>query len=64
MNEDTKPWYMSKTLWVNIVAGLVTLGGVFGVDLGLTAETQAELVAGIMVVVNIGLRFVTSKPIA
>ena len=61
---DTKPWYLSRTFWVNIVAGAVTLGGVFGVDLGLTAETQAELVAGILVVVNIVLRFVTTKPIA
>ena len=61
---DTKPWFQSRTLWVNLVAGAVTLGGVFGVDLGLTAETQAELVAGILVVVNIVLRFVTTKPIA
>ena len=35
-----------------------------GLDLGLTPEIQAQLVAGIMVVVNIALRFVTKEPIA
>ncbi len=60
---ESKKWYESKTLWVNIVAGAVTLAGAFGLDLGLTPETQAELVAGVMVAVNIVLRFITSKPI-
>jgi len=57
---ETKNWYASKTLWVNLVAGGVTVAGVFGVDVGLSPETQAELVAGILVVVNIILRFVTN----
>jgi uncharacterized membrane protein YadS len=63
MNES-KPWYQSKTLWANIVAAAATLATVLGVDIGLTPETQAELVAGIMVAVNIVLRFVTRTPIA
>lgn len=54
----------SKTLWANLIAGGVTIASVFGLDLGLTPELQAELVAGIMVVVNIVLRFVTKEPIA
>ena len=58
-----KKWYESKTLWANIIAGAATIATVFGVDLGLTPETQAELVAGVMVLVNIMLRFVTSQPI-
>lgn len=61
--EDTKPWYASKTLWANLIAGGVTVAGVFGIDLGLDGETQAQLVAGVMVVVNIVLRLVTSKGI-
>lgn len=62
--EESKVWYASKTLWANIVAGLVTVAGVFGLDLGLDGEAQAQLVAGVMVVVNIVLRLVTNKPIA
>jgi hypothetical protein len=51
-------------MWANLLGGAVTIGGVFGLDLGLTPETQAQLVAGIMVIVNIILRFVTKGPIA
>lgn len=62
---DSKPWYASKTIWVNIVAFVATMAMVFGVDLPfeLTAEVQAEIVAAIMAVVNIVLRFVTDTPI-
>ena len=59
----SKNWYQSRTLWANIVAGGITLAGVFGINVGLDAETQAQLVGGIMVVVNIVLRFVTKTPI-
>jgi hypothetical protein len=60
---DTKSKFASKTIWANLIAGAVTIGTVFGLDLGLTPETQAELVAGIMVLVNIALRFVTDQGI-
>lgn len=60
---DAKAWYESRTLWANIIAGLVTVGTAFGLDLGLTPETQAELVAGVIVVVNVVLRFLTTRPI-
>jgi hypothetical protein len=60
---NPKPWYASKTLWANLLAGAVTIGGVFGLDLGLDEAAQAQLVAGIMVVVNIVLRLVTKGPI-
>jgi hypothetical protein len=60
---DPKPWFTSRVLWANIVAGAVVLAGAFGVDFGLTPETQAELVAGIMIAVNIVLRFMTKAPI-
>ena len=58
-----KPWYASKTLWANILAGGVTVAGAFGLDLGLDPEGQAQIVAGVMVVVNVVLRLVTSEPI-
>ncbi len=58
-----KAWYASKTLWANVIAGAATVAGVFGVDVGLGPEEQAQLVAGVMVVVNIILRFVTDTKI-
>lgn len=62
---DSKPWYASKTIWANILAFAATVATVLGVDLPfeLTPETQAEIVAAIMAVVNIALRFVTTTPI-
>ena len=58
-----KSFLQSKTIWANIIGAGVTIAGVFGLDLGLTPESQAQLVAGIMVVVNIILRFVTNGPV-
>lgn len=58
-----KKWYQSKTVWANILAAVATLAGVFGLDLGLTPEVQAQIVGGIMAVVNIVLRFVTKDAI-
>ena len=61
--EEKKKWYSSKTVWANVIAGVATLTGIFGLDLGLDPETQASLVTGILAVVNIVLRFVTTKPV-
>lgn len=60
---DSKPWYQSKTLWTNIIALVAAITGAFGLDLGLDAETQVSLVGGIMAVVNIVLRVVTTQPV-
>ena len=56
---EAKPFYASKTLWVNLVAIIATVGTAFGLNLGLDAETQIAIVGGIMGVVNIILRFAT-----
>jgi len=58
-----KPWYASKTLWVNAVAGLAAVTGALGLDLGLDPDTQVALVGGILAVVNIVLRLVTKAPV-
>lgn len=58
-----KKWYTSKTLWTNIVGAIATAAGVFGLDLGLTPEVQAQIVAGALAVLNIVLRLVTDEPI-
>ena len=56
---NDKSWYTSKTLWVNIVAGIATVSTAFGLDLGLDAETQVAVVGGLMALLNIVLRLVT-----
>ncbi len=60
---ETKPFYASKTLWVNLVAVIAALSGAFGLDLGLDPETQVTIVGAIMGVVNIVLRFTTKTAI-
>ena len=52
--ESTK-WYASKTMWANIIAGIVTVGSALGLKLPLDADTQVALVGGIMAVVNLSL---------
>ena len=61
---DNKPFWQSKTVWVNVVALVATLAGAFKLDLGLTPEVQATVVTAIMALVNVGLRFVTTTPIS
>jgi len=59
-----KKWFSSKTIWANLIALVATVSTAFGLDLGLTAEAQATLVAGVMAIVNIVLRLVTEEAIA
>lgn len=61
---ETKPFWASKTIWVNFIAGVVAVTGAFGIDLGLTPEAQTSLVGGIMAVVNIVLRLVTKTGVS
>ena len=60
---DAKPFWASKTLWVNLLALVASLAAGFGLDLGLDPETQAALIGGVMAVVNVLLRLTTSKPL-
>jgi hypothetical protein len=57
-------FYASKTLWVNVVAAVAALAGVFKIDLGLTPEVQATVVTTILALVNVGLRLVTKTPVS
>jgi len=58
-----KKWYASRTLWANVIALIVTISGALGLDLGLDAESQATIVAGVMAIVNIALRIDTKTEI-
>jgi len=60
---DTKPFWASKTLWVNAIATVAAILGAFGLDFGLDAETQVMVVGAVMGVVNIVLRFVTKSAV-
>lgn len=60
---DSKPWWASRTVWVNAVAGVGSLATAFGLDLPLDAGQQAALVGGIMAAINILLRLITTKPV-
>jgi hypothetical protein len=54
-----KPWYTSKTIWVNLVA----LIGSILVAYGFEPSRWAEIAAGTLAVVNVVLRLVTGEPI-
>ena len=60
---DTKPFWASKTLWINAVALLASLAVTFGWDFGLTPEMQGSIVATVMSVINIVLRFTTKSAV-
>jgi len=53
--EESKPFYASKTFWVNLIAGVALVAqGVTGKEV-IPLDVQASILAG----VNILLRFVT-----
>jgi hypothetical protein len=58
-----KPFWASKTLWANGIALVGSVGISLGFDMGFTPEVQGTLVAGVMAVVNIILRFMTKDAV-
>lgn len=60
---ETKPFWASKTLWINAIALVAAVTGAFGMDLGLDPETQTAVVGALMGVVNIVLRFMTKTAV-
>lgn len=63
MENNTKPFWASKTLWANFVAFLVVVSTAFGFDLGLDPDSQLAVVGGVMAVVNVALRLMTTQPL-
>ena len=57
---DPKPWYASKTLWVNAIAFVALLVQSFGTGFVIGAEEQV----GILAVLNLVLRLVTKTGIS
>ena len=54
-----KKWFKSKTIWFNVISILIAIGGYYsGV-----VDINAGLTAGIIAAFNLGLRFLTYRPI-
>lgn len=60
---ETKPFWASKTLWVNIIGLIASVLTAFGVT-DLDAELQASIVGIAMTVINIVLRFATTTAVS
>jgi hypothetical protein len=59
-----KSWIKSKTIWANVLAIVIVIALQFGIQPDQpTMEKTGEVMAIVMPLVNILLRFVTKKPI-
>lgn len=59
---QVKKWWMSKTLWFNIITALVGVIGQITNLFHFSAQTNS-IFAGILTVGNFILRFLTSQPV-
>lgn len=58
---ESKPWYMSKTLWVN---ALMLILSIVQSDMVLSLNiVSPEVIAVIITAVNFILRFLTTQPV-
>jgi len=55
---ETKAWYTSKTLWVNLIAIGTLLGSQFT-----EFDIPPEISVGILAAINVILRVATKKPV-
>ena len=53
-----KKWYVSKTFWTNVVAGLVMLGQI---KYGFLIPAEYQMI--LMSFINVGLRKITKDPV-
>jgi len=63
---ETKPWYQSKTIWVNLITLLISIIGIVitsATDLGISPEVVVVLTGVIVPVLNLFLRTITEQPI-
>lgn len=59
---DSKPFWESKTFWINLVSAPLTYVAV-KLGLNLTPDLEATVVAGIIGGINIVLRFLTKDKV-
>ncbi len=53
--DQTKQWWNSKTVWVNLLA----ICGTVALSYGLDENSWVEISTTLLAVINLGLRFVT-----
>ena len=58
-NMETKSWIKSKTIWFNVLSGLVGIVATLQADKGLPPHL-AEIFGTVVTLGNIGLRFMTN----
>ena len=62
---DSKYWWQSRTVWVNIVATVFAVLGVFRLlPAGFDQDSIVTAIMGAVAIVNVALRLATHKAIA
>ncbi len=62
---DSKTWWQSRTVWVNIVATLFAVLGTFKLlPTGLDQDTIVTAIMGAVAIANVVLRLLTNQAIA
>ena len=62
---DTKAWWQSRTLWVNVVATLFAVLGTFRLlPAGLDQDSVVTAIMGAVAIANVVLRLLTKQVIA
>jgi hypothetical protein len=65
MMTDSKTWWQSRTVWVNVVATLFAVLGTFKfLPAGLDQDMIVTAIMGVVAIANVVLRLVTHKAIA
>lgn len=57
---QSTPWYLSKTIWLNIISALIELGNVF-LDLNILPSGTILLIVNVL---NIIIRLITKTEIS
>lgn len=58
----SKPWYTSKTIWLNVISAILAIVGALQTSIPIT-PTIASAFAGTVTVLNIVLRLLSGAPI-
>lgn len=61
---DAKPWYLSKTILVQILMGLAMIVGVFSPSAGEFIKSYFGEIGSAWAIINVILRVITKKEIA
>ena len=60
---DSKPWYLSKTVWVNVLLLIVSIGDALLGSPLVRGTPVADHITSVVAAVNLALRFLTGVPL-